>query len=145
LVSTDHAATLPADLLTETKGARQAEYRKRKQAYPQLERQFHGRWSERLPHQLIEDPPYTVRHNNNGFLKYNEEIFLWEDQKRLARAVRRAADRDVKLLVSNANHDSVRRLYRAHGTVVKLDRYSVIGGGENYRARTSEIAVRINY
>jgi DNA adenine methylase len=91
------------------------------------------------------DPPYTVRHNNNGFLKYNEQIFSWDDQKRLARAVRRAAAREVKLLVSNANHESVRRLYRAHGTVVKLDRYSVIGGGEDYRARTSEIAVRINY
>jgi len=32
---------------------------------------------------LYVDPPYTVQHNFNGFLKYNERIFTWADQKRL--------------------------------------------------------------
>src|SRR3546814_553236 len=42
---------------------------------------------------LFVDPPYTVTHNYNNFVKYNDKIFRWEDQLRLAEAVRRAASR----------------------------------------------------
>ena len=39
------------------------------------------------------DPPYTVTHNNNGFVKYNEDIFKWDDQVRLSVALRKAKKR----------------------------------------------------
>jgi len=91
------------------------------------------------------DPPYTMKHNSNGFIKYKENLFSWYDQVRLAKAVARAARRGVKLLVSNADHHSVRELYEGMGQILTLNRYSVIGGGVGYRASTSEIVVKVGY
>ena len=57
------------------------------------------------------DPIYTVAHDNNGFLRYNERIFSWADQQRLAGAVRAAANRGATVVVSNAHHRSLSALY----------------------------------
>jgi len=90
------------------------------------------------------DPPYTVMHNNNNFLKYNDVLFSWEDQKRLAGSVGRASKRGALILISNANHRSVRQLYRGFGTVEVLRRASVLAGDTTARQQTAEIAFR-NY
>ena len=57
---------------------------------------------------LFLDPPYTVQHNFNGFLKYNEKIFSWEDQIRLRDSVFRAAKRGVIIALTNADHASIK-------------------------------------
>lgn len=88
------------------------------------------------------DPPYTVRHNNNGFVKYNEKIFSWSDQERLCEEVKRATDRGVKVLVSNAAHDSVRELYHGVGTLIEIERSSVLAASSSYRRREMEIIVK---
>src|ERR1039457_1165848 len=49
------------------------------------------------------DPTYTVAHNNNGFVRYNERNFSWEDQKRLADTCQRLAREGATVLVSNAD------------------------------------------
>lgn len=94
---------------------------------------------------LFVDPPYTVKHNVNGFVKYNEKIFHWDDQIRLASAVTRAATRNVKILVTNANHKSIRNLYGDLGDVRQLSRFSVLAGDKSSRGKTSELAILINY
>lgn len=88
------------------------------------------------------DPPYTVKHNNNGFVKYNENIFSWEDQVRLAGAASRAAARGVKVIVSNADHESVRELYSDFGEIIKIDRASVIAGNSAARGSVGEVLIR---
>jgi DNA adenine methylase len=57
------------------------------------------------------DPTYTVAHENNGFIRYNERNFSWADQQRLADACRRAARRGAYVIVSNAFHPSIATLY----------------------------------
>ena len=57
------------------------------------------------------DPTYTVAHNNNGFVRYNERNFSWDDQRRLAQSCRSAASRGVCVIVSNAYHREVLHLF----------------------------------
>lgn len=88
------------------------------------------------------DPPYTVKHNENGFVKYNDRIFSWDDQVRLRDAVARASQRGVKVLVTNANHASIRELYRDVGSLKPIARASVLAGKSAYRASVEELAIR---
>ena len=88
------------------------------------------------------DPPYTVKHNTNGFLKYNESIFSWEDQTRLRDSVKDAVSRGAKILVTNACHSSIKQLYDGIGEISTLDRASVIAGKSTARGRYEEIVIK---
>ena len=83
------------------------------------------------------DPPYTVAHANNGFVKYNERIFSWEDQQRLAILSSALAAKGCTVLISNADHPSVRALY-AGAECVTLSRHSVISAAAEYRREITE-------
>jgi DNA adenine methylase len=83
------------------------------------------------------DPPYTVAHGNNGFVKYNAKIFSWEDQVRLARAAKELVNKGCTVIVSNADHGSIRRLYLGFKTAV-LERNSVIAASSDFRSRITE-------
>jgi DNA adenine methylase len=91
------------------------------------------------------DPPYTVAHNNNGFLKYNEVLFTWADQIRLGDAVHRATKRGVKLMVTNAAHKSVIDLYAGFAHVTSVPRNSVIAADSAFRGRLAEAIFTTNY
>jgi DNA adenine methylase len=87
------------------------------------------------------DPPYTVMHNNNNFVKYNSHLFSWEDQERLAKAVRRADARGALVMLSNANHKSVRQLYDGFGLHRQVARRTVLAAGSEHRCATSELLI----
>ena len=87
------------------------------------------------------DPPYTVMHNNNGFVKYNAQLFSWKDQARLATAIKAAGKRGALIMMSNADHDSVRELYDDFGTHHSLTRASILAGDPGYRRNATELLV----
>lgn len=88
------------------------------------------------------DPPYTVRHNYNGFRKYNEVLFSWTDQERLAKALHRAVKRGAKVICTNANHESVRDLYlTAEFTLQTVTRRSHISADNSSRRYFEELII----
>lgn len=91
------------------------------------------------------DPPYTVNHNLNGFLKYNEKIFSWDDQERLKEEIVLAVERGAMVTMTNADHKSIHKLYKGLGKIEKIKRSSVIAGRSSHRGVTSEILMRIGW
>ena len=83
------------------------------------------------------DPPYTVAHGNNGFIKYNAKIFSWEDQLRLARVAKELDAKGCTVIVSNADHSSIRKLYSGFATT-RLERNSIIAASSDFRSRVTE-------
>lgn len=87
------------------------------------------------------DPPYVTHHNNNGFQRYNEVIFSWEDQKRLALCCSLAAKRGVFVLVSNAAHNEVLALYDGFRRDL-VSRQSAISAKPSGRTSVKECILR---
>jgi DNA adenine methylase len=93
---------------------------------------------------VFADPPYTVKHNNNGFIKYNETIFAWADQVRLRDALLRAQGRGAWIFCTNADHQSIRDLYSEYFKITQVDRSSVLSGVGSKRGPTTELLIQ-NY
>jgi DNA adenine methylase len=85
------------------------------------------------------DPPYTVAHNKNGFIKYNEALFRFEDQKRLATAIKEISKRGARFIMTNANHVSIDAVFEGCGRRMELTRASLIGGRSAVRGHTTEL------
>ncbi|MBF6650209.1 Dam family site-specific DNA-(adenine-N6)-methyltransferase [Methylobacter sp. BlB1] len=91
---------------------------------------------------IFADPPYTVRHNLNGFVKYNEKLFSWSDQERLAESLLRAKDRGAQIVMTNANHASVRELYQDKDfKFLTVSRASSISASTKSRKRFEELVI----
>lgn len=92
---------------------------------------------------IFVDPPYTVKHNFNGFIKYNENLFSWDDQIRLRNSLVRASERGASVLLTNADHASVHELYVGIGAAYHLERKSVLSGKKEARGSVHEFVVRL--
>jgi DNA adenine methylase len=74
------------------------------------------------------DPPYTVSHIKNGFIKYNEHSFMWKDQIRLASFISEVNRRGAYYVLTNAKHESIEELFGKIASPTTVSRASVIGG-----------------
>jgi DNA adenine methylase len=83
------------------------------------------------------DPPYTVAHSNNGFVKYNAHIFSWADQERLAKVANELVTRGCHVLISNADHPTVEKLY-CHFNMQRVTRSSAIAASSEHRRPITE-------
>lgn len=92
---------------------------------------------------VFADPPYTVAHNANGFIEYNQKIFRWEDQVRLKSSIAAALKRGVIVFVTNANHASIIDLYSDLGQPMIIPRNSKISGKLNGRGQSTEVLYRL--
>lgn len=90
---------------------------------------------------IFADPPYTVRHQYNGFVKYNERLFSWEDQERLCAALVRAKLRGASVICTNADHASIRELYGPHFLLTPRLRFSAIAGRGGSRGNYAELCI----
>lgn len=84
------------------------------------------------------DPPYTVSHNNNGFIKYNQKLFSLEDQKRLSDFIDHIKGQGAYYILTNAAHAIISEIFEKGDTRIELSRASLIGGDRAKRGKVSE-------
>lgn len=89
------------------------------------------------------DPPYVTKHNFNGFRDYNEKLFRWEDQIRLADLANELRARGVFVIVSNAEHQDVTELY-PNFTAHSFTRNSTLSSNKAFRGPVSEVVLTAN-
>lgn len=83
------------------------------------------------------DPPYVTRHDNNGFVDYNETLFSWNDQERLAALAHDLVKAGAYVIVTNANHRDVIRLYPGFHRRIRA-RISTLASDTRRRGRVHE-------
>lgn len=85
------------------------------------------------------DPPYTIAHNLNGFVQYNQKIFSLEDQYRLTNAIDQIKERGATYILTNAAHVKVKEIFdKENDSLLEISRASVVGGKNSTRGQYSE-------
>lgn len=84
------------------------------------------------------DPPYTVAHENNGFVQYNQKIFQWQDQERIKELLIKIQEKSAFFILTNAKHDSIKELFSDVEKRIVIQRHSTIGGAGASREEVNE-------
>lgn len=84
------------------------------------------------------DPPYTVSHNQNGFIKYNQHLFSLDDQYRLKGFIDHIKEQDAYYILTNAAHDTIREIFDDGDVMYTRNRHSTIGGNQAQRGHVNE-------
>jgi DNA adenine methylase len=87
------------------------------------------------------DPPYTIAHENNGFIEYNQKLFSWDDQERLRDFILAIKNKGAYFILTNASHHSILNLYKGIGKIFIKSRYSKVGGRNKTRGIYNELII----
>ncbi|WP_157209180.1 DNA adenine methylase [Mariniflexile maritimum] len=87
------------------------------------------------------DPPYTIAHENNGFIEYNQKLFSWDDQERLRDFIQAINNKGAYFILTNASHHSILDLYKGMGKIFIKSRYSQVGGRNKTRGMYNELII----
>ncbi|MCM1154402.1 MAG: Dam family site-specific DNA-(adenine-N6)-methyltransferase [Roseburia sp.] len=91
---------------------------------------------------IFADPPYTVKKNQAGFIKYNDQLFTWNDQQRLYNCLYEAKNRGVIIILTNVNCKEIREMYISGGFFIRnLKRVSTIAGNASKRGAITELLI----
>ena len=84
------------------------------------------------------DPPYTVSHNKNGFIKYNQKLFSIEDQYRLSKYIDYIKKKEAYYILTNAAHEKIKEIFNKKDKVITKCRANLIGGINSKRGIIDE-------
>jgi DNA adenine methylase len=84
------------------------------------------------------DPPYTVSHNDNGFIKYNQKLFSLDDQERLSILIDKIKTRDAYYVLTNAAHSKIDEIFEKGDRKLIKNRANLIGGKKAGRGHILE-------
>lgn len=88
------------------------------------------------------DPPYTVTHNNNGFIKYNKKLFDLDSQLSLSAFIDEIKNKGAYYILTNAAHEQVEKIFtKDNDKIVELTRASLIGGKNAKRGNYGELII----
>ena len=87
------------------------------------------------------DPPYTITHNNNGFIKYNQKLFKEEDQITLAENLLTIKEIGASYIMTNADHPRVKEIFDNGDIQRTYYRASLVGGRNAKREKYEELIV----
>lgn len=87
------------------------------------------------------DPPYTVTHNNNGFVQYNQKIFSLEQQYKLSHMINELKEIGAYYILTNAAHPKIREIFNHNDKIFEIARTSVIAGKTSNRGKYSELII----
>lgn len=84
------------------------------------------------------DPPYTHSKIDNGFIQYNKKTFTIEDQERLSEMIDTIKARGAYYILTNADHDVIRRVFDKNDRIIHVTRNTTIGGKNATRGQYEE-------
>lgn len=84
------------------------------------------------------DPPYTVSHNDNGFIKYNQKLFSLKDQERLSKLIDYIKDQGAYYILTNAANKKIDEIFSKRDFRYEKERASLVGGINAERGKIKE-------